>query len=706
MLRLPTLGGPAVSSSAPVDVFHFGGFLLDPRCGGLFLIDDCGARIPVQIGSRALDVLSVLVGRRGELVSKHEIMDAVWPGTAVEDGNLTVQISALRRVLDRDRPAGSCIQTVPARGYRLVTPVRLASGHSDAGTAMPHHMGVQEDTQRAPRLSIVVLPFQNLSGNPKEDYLGDAITDDLTGELSRIPGAFIVARASAYACRHKAEDIRKIGTELGVRYAVEGSVRRIGAILRVNAQLVSAETGANLWSDRFDAEIANLAACQEAIVCRIGSALGIEVVDVESKRSVRERPTNPDAFDLVLRAISLQNQPFSMQRNEATRSLYEQALVIDPTSLRAMLGLFRVLVNQFNDRLYWIDGDTQQRVISLHAHAQSIAPHDEGVLTCTVRTPRGPGEMAAIVGCCPKPDRQLPEQRFRLSLSGARQNSHRGRRGSAPLAGKDDRTQSTRSISVGPVLAHGLCPATYRALRNSITWHRRALSVYPDAPPVVHSQRLRQMASAWALGDHIEEARRAIVEANRMWPLATVRSCSPRNPWSKALVAQMRRYQEGLRIAGLRDHAEEDSDFGVVPDDMLRSDLAGFTPRTVAGGSTIGTRAFQSVLNEQSPVVIDTTLSFWGCSIPGAIGLRHAGIGGSFTDGTQDRLSHKIRTLTGGDLDRSIVAVGCNSERFDGHNLALRLAALGYRNIYWYRGGREAWEAKGLPETGLNVEEW
>lgn len=706
MLRLPTLGGPAVSSSAPVDVFHFGGFLLDPRCGGLFLIDDCGARIPVQIGSRALDVLSVLVGRRGELVSKHEIMDAVWPGTAVEDGNLTVQISALRRVLDRDRPAGSCIQTVPARGYRLVTPVRLASGHSDAGTAMPHHMGVQEDTQRAPRLSIVVLPFQNLSGNPKEDYLGDAITDDLTGELSRIPGAFIVARASAYACRHKAEDIRKIGTELGVRYAVEGSVRRIGAILRVNAQLVSAETGANLWSDRFDAEIANLAACQEAIVCRIGSALGIEVVDVESKRSVRERPTNPDAFDLVLRAISLQNQPFSMQRNEATRSLYEQALVIDPTSLRAMLGLFRVLVNQFNDRLYWIDGDTQQRVISLHAHAQSIAPHDEGVLTCTVRLLEVQEKWQQLLVAAQNLIDNYPNSVFGYLYLARGKIATGDAEEALPLLARTIELNPRDQYLWDRYWRMGFALQLTGRYEDSITWHRRALSVYPDAPPVFHSERLRQMASAWALGDHIEEARRAIVEANRMWPLATVRSCSPRNPWSKALVAQMRRYQEGLRIAGLRDHAEEDSDFGVVPDDMLRSDLAGFTPRTVAGGSTIGTRAFQSVLNEQSPVVIDTTLSFWGCSIPGAIGLRHAGIGGSFTDGTQDRLSHKIRTLIGGDLDRSIVAVGCNSERFDGHNLALRLAALGYRNIYWYRGGREAWEAKGLPETGLNVEEW
>ena len=154
----------------------------------------------------------------------------------------------------------------------------------------------------APRLSMVVLPFQNLGGDAKDDYLADAITDDLTTDLSRIAGAFVVARESAYTYKGKATDVRQIGRELGVRYVLEGSVRRIGATLRVNVQLISAETGAHLWSDRFDEEISQLAAGQQQIIARMYDTIGFSLVDIESARSLRERPTNPDAFDLILRA--------------------------------------------------------------------------------------------------------------------------------------------------------------------------------------------------------------------------------------------------------------------------------------------------------------------------------------------------------------------------------------------------------------------
>jgi len=153
-----------------------------------------------------------------------------------------------------------------------------------------------------PRLSIVVLPFKDMDDDPTNDYLADAITDDLTTELSGIRNAWVIARESAYTYKGKATDVRQIGRELGVRYVLEGSVRQIGPILRVNAQLVSTETGAHLWSDRFDEQISELAAGQQQIVARLNDTIRISVIDIESARSLRERPTNPDAFDLILRA--------------------------------------------------------------------------------------------------------------------------------------------------------------------------------------------------------------------------------------------------------------------------------------------------------------------------------------------------------------------------------------------------------------------
>ena len=153
---------------------------------------------------------------------------------------------------------------------------------------------------------MVVLPFENLSGNSGDDYLADGITDDVTTDLSHILGAFVIARESASTYKGKPADVRKIGEELGVRYVIEGSVRRIASVLRVNVQLTSGETGADLWSDRFDEQITELAAGQEQIVARMRDGLGISMVEIENARSLRERPTNPDAFDLVLQARALE----------------------------------------------------------------------------------------------------------------------------------------------------------------------------------------------------------------------------------------------------------------------------------------------------------------------------------------------------------------------------------------------------------------
>ena len=149
----------------------FGDFLLDRSAGGLFRLDEHGNRIPLPLGSRALDVLGVLVERHGDLVSKQTIMDAVWSDTVVEENNLTIQISTLRRVLDMERTDGSCIQTVPGRGYRFVVPV-----HRPEDTPRPLRPNPDAGVAKAPRLSLAVLPFANFGGNPDQDYLADAIT--------------------------------------------------------------------------------------------------------------------------------------------------------------------------------------------------------------------------------------------------------------------------------------------------------------------------------------------------------------------------------------------------------------------------------------------------------------------------------------------------------------------------------------------------
>ena len=196
----------------PADVLLFEGFRFDRAGGCLFRTDRDDAAEPVALGSRALSLLGLLVEQQGQLVTKDEIFDVVWPGIAVEEANLTVQISALRRVLDRGREQGSCIQTIPGRGYRFVAPVTRVAAQDRSNAA-----SLSEDSVGArPGMSIVVLPFTSLSSDREQQYFADGITDDETTDLSRIVGMLVISRSTAFTYRDKPLGAKQVGRELGV----------------------------------------------------------------------------------------------------------------------------------------------------------------------------------------------------------------------------------------------------------------------------------------------------------------------------------------------------------------------------------------------------------------------------------------------------------------------------------------------------------
>jgi TolB-like protein/DNA-binding winged helix-turn-helix (wHTH) protein len=387
------------------EVFLFGGFRLDRRGGGLSRRDARGDFVPMAMGSRALDVLGVLVERPGDLVSRDAIIAAVWPATVVEDANLNMQIAALRRILDDGRAEGSCIQTIPGRGYRFVAPVTRSyptpplqstplpgngsgapivengqlqdprlPGQIDAPPPAPAtrarhwlrggiaaaligalglvaalivgwnwHLPWFDDARPAPRLSIVVLPFANLSDDREQQYFADAVTEDLTTDLSRLANMLVISRNTAFTYRNRPVDTKQIGRELGVRYVLEGSVQRSGNEVRIRAQLIDAASDTNLWAERFDHGIGDLFALQNEITGRIRNALNLELMAAEAARPTE----HPDALDYIFRGRALFFGKSPSRENSAEAiSLFTHALALDPQSAEAQTHLAGALVNR------------------------------------------------------------------------------------------------------------------------------------------------------------------------------------------------------------------------------------------------------------------------------------------------------------------------------------------------------------------------
>ena len=194
-----------------------------------------------------------------------------------------------------------------------------------------------------PRLSIVVLPFANLSSDSEQEYFVDAITDDLTTDLSRIVNSFVIARTTAFTYKGKPVDVKQIGRELGVRYVLAGSVRRLGEQVQVNVQLIDTETGAHLWADRFDTDRANLATGQSEITTRVARTLKLELLEAVGRRIEQDKPVNLDASDLVMRGWALFYRPLSPVNLEQLQRTFEQALEIDPESFNARVGIATIL---------------------------------------------------------------------------------------------------------------------------------------------------------------------------------------------------------------------------------------------------------------------------------------------------------------------------------------------------------------------------
>lgn len=309
--------------------YHFESCTFDLRRGSLLT----GSR-KVELRPKSFAMLRHLVENPGRLIPKEEIIAAVWPRVVVTDDSLARCISDVRAAIDDNNH--TMIKTVPRRGYLFAAKVEREV------EACSEDMGAQASAHLSDRASIAVLALTNVSGDRREEYLSDGITEDIITELSRFSELLVIARNSTFQYKGRPTDIRLIGRELGVRYVLEGSVRREENRIRISAQLIDTANGAHRWAERYDRELADLFMLQTELAGTIGAALAVHVNRAEAERTLSKPPSSWHAHDYYLRAADLvgsYHSSFSKGELHEARRLLLKALEIDRSYARVHAAL-------------------------------------------------------------------------------------------------------------------------------------------------------------------------------------------------------------------------------------------------------------------------------------------------------------------------------------------------------------------------------
>ena len=393
----------------------------------------------------------------------------------------------------------------------------------------------------AAHLSIVVLPFANLAGDPAQDYFADGVADNLTTDLSRIPGSFVIARNTALTYKGKSVDAKEIGKDLGVRYVLEGSVQRDQNRVRVNAQLIDAESGAHLWADRFEDVVADLFKLQDEVVARLGRSLDFALTKAEAEKGVRSK--NPDAVDLTMRGDDLLWQCTKEFRDcvHESRALFERALDIDPNDAWALAGSAQTYVFDWLQGFGDPETDYDAKILGPANQAINLAPDD----------PRSYFPKAQYLGLSRRPSEALDAANAGLAINPNDVGLVIARAIAENSLGQYEQAKAdmARAIRLSPrdryvgifhidlaeaEIGLGHFDAAIDELRKAIDSGARPFYAYTN------------LAAAYAHAGRMDEAKAALAEARRLNPAITIK-------WLKEHTPNLPASFDGLRKAGLAE---------------------------------------------------------------------------------------------------------------------------------------------------------
>ncbi|WP_407068105.1 winged helix-turn-helix domain-containing protein [Methylobacterium crusticola] len=285
----------------------------------------------VALPPQAFDIIVYLIRHRERVVSKDDLIAAVWGGRIVSDAALTTRLNGLRKAIGDSGVAQRLIKTLPRKGMRFVGAVCEGEG-----LANPHAVGMQR-LKASPAIqeqpSIVVLPFTNLSGDPHQDYFADGVVEDIITELSKFSDLFVIARNSSFTYKGRPADVREVGRDLGVRYVLEGSVRRAGSRVRITGLLVDAESGTHIWADRFDSLLEDVFALQVQMAQTVVGAVAPRLERAEIERARRKPTESPSAYDCFLRGMAGWHD-WSRDGHDAALKQFYRSIELDPKFAR------------------------------------------------------------------------------------------------------------------------------------------------------------------------------------------------------------------------------------------------------------------------------------------------------------------------------------------------------------------------------------
>lgn len=505
----------------------FGPFVFDQSHGLLSV----GGR-PVALSGRGAVILETLLEAKGEVVTKTALLERAWPDSIVEEGNLAVQIASLRKCMSALTPDGrEWIATISRIGYKLLAPAE-PSVASRATSGKP---------------AIAVLPFANLSAEPGQDYFADGIIEELTTALSRFKTFAVVARASSFVFRDQKTDVRRIADTLGVRYILDGSVRRAGGKVRIATHLIDATTGFDLWADRFEGDLANIFDVQDRITEAVVGLVEPQIRKAEIDRARRKRPGDLGAYDLYLQALPYLYASAPPNWTTAVEIL-DKAIALDPTFAPALAAAAWAYEKRIRRYLTPVGPDDPAEALALARRAHAADTDDATVLAIVGWVRIGiSGEFETGLALVRQALAMNPNNLTVLILAGA----------ANVFAGDLDEAKSSyaRAFQLSP-----RSPEAYVSLsgiaqvhllgsefEDAVRWAEKSLSIN-DAYPMT----IGTLAAGYAFLGRDDEARTMMERLMRIEPPMTIAMMSARHIRDRL---RWRNVIEGLRRAGMPEDA-------------------------------------------------------------------------------------------------------------------------------------------------------